>query len=153
MCSGLAAGVDPRVVLQVRLRCKEGSVSWVYPGQALRVALEPNLSSISFNTVCIQPSPSLSGASVFIERAGELELLVTEDSGRTGRRVFCFRVDGPHRPVIYLQTGPQSPGTWIGRTVGFRYELLRNRSIKSGLESECGPFCLNRFNLVLQFKF
>uniref|UniRef100_A0A3B5PWE1 Meteorin-like protein n=1 Tax=Xiphophorus maculatus TaxID=8083 RepID=A0A3B5PWE1_XIPMA len=127
--SGFAAGVDRRIVLQVRLRCTEGLVSWVYPGQALRVALEPNLSSIRYNTVCIQPSPSLSGASVFIERAGELDLLETEDGGRTGRQVFCFRADEPHSPVIYLQAGPQSPGTWIRRTVGFRYELLRNRGV------------------------
>uniref|UniRef100_M3ZGT8 Meteorin-like protein n=1 Tax=Xiphophorus maculatus TaxID=8083 RepID=M3ZGT8_XIPMA len=126
---GFAAGVDRRIVLQVRLRCTEGLVSWVYPGQALRVALEPNLSSIRYNTVCIQPSPSLSGASVFIERAGELDLLETEDGGRTGRQVFCFRADEPHSPVIYLQAGPQSPGTWIRRTVGFRYELLRNRGL------------------------
>uniref|UniRef100_A0A3B3VNS8 Meteorin-like protein n=1 Tax=Poecilia latipinna TaxID=48699 RepID=A0A3B3VNS8_9TELE len=133
---GFPAGVDRRVVLQVRLRCTEGLVSWVYPGQALRVALEPNLSSIRYNRVCIQPSPSLSGASVFIERAGELELLETEDGGRTGRQVFCFRADGPHSPVIYLQagTGPQSPGTWIRRTVGFRYELLPST------DTLC-PFC------------
>ncbi|KAM4716494.1 meteorin-like protein [Anableps anableps] len=128
--SGLAAGIDPRIVLQVRLRCTEGFVS-CYPGQALRVALEPNLSSIRYNTICIQPSPSLSGASVYIERAGELELLVTEDGGSTGRQVFCFRADGPRRPIIYLQVGPQTPGTWIRRTVGFRYELLRNRSVNA----------------------
>ncbi|MEQ2197498.1 hypothetical protein XENOCAPTIV_030322, partial [Xenoophorus captivus] len=118
----------------VRLRCTEGSVRWVYPGQALRVALEPNLSSIRYNTVCIQEFPSLSGASVFIERAGELELLVTEDGGRTGRQVFCFQAGEPHTPVIYLQAGPQSPETWSRRIVGFRYKLLRNRSANSGLE-------------------
>uniref|UniRef100_A0A146ZYR3 Meteorin-like protein n=1 Tax=Fundulus heteroclitus TaxID=8078 RepID=A0A146ZYR3_FUNHE len=137
--SGFAAGADPRVVLQVRLRCTEGSVTWVYPGQALRVALEPNLSSVRYNTVCIQPSPSLSGASVFIERAGELELLATEDGGRTGRQVFCFQADGPHMPAIYLQAGLQSPRTWSRRTVGFRYELLRNRSANGGLEPSCRP--------------
>ncbi|KAK5602201.1 hypothetical protein CRENBAI_015337 [Crenichthys baileyi] len=132
--SGFAGGADPRIVLQVRLRCTEGSVRRVYPGQALRVALEPNLSSIQYNTVCIQEFPSLSGASVFIERAGELELLVTEDGGRTGRQVFCFQAGEPHRPVIYLQAGPQSPGTWSRHIVGFRYKLLRNRSANSGLE-------------------
>uniref|UniRef100_A0A3P9NHI9 Meteorin-like protein n=1 Tax=Poecilia reticulata TaxID=8081 RepID=A0A3P9NHI9_POERE len=113
VCSGFAAGVDRRIVLQVRLRCTEGLVSWVYPGQALRVALEPNLSSIRYNTVCIQPSPSLSGASVFIERAGELELLETEDGGLTGRQVFCFRADGPHsisegRSDVLIESGKMS---------------------------------------------
>ncbi|XP_036944526.1 meteorin-like protein [Acanthopagrus latus] len=70
--SGFAAAVDSRIVLQVRLRCTEGSVRWIYPGQALRVVLEPNLSSARRTTVCIKPSPSLRGASVFIERSGEL---------------------------------------------------------------------------------
>ncbi|KAL3053802.1 meteorin-like protein [Trematomus bernacchii] len=141
--SGFAAGLDSRIVLQVRLRCTEGSVRWVYPGQALRVVLEPNLSSARRTIVCIKPSPSLRGASVFIERAGELELLVTE--GRRPRhQVYCFRADGPHRPAIYLQSGPQSDGAWSRRTMGFRYELLGNRSAAPnvghrGLQTSCRP--------------
>ncbi|XP_073349714.1 meteorin-like protein [Pagrus major] len=130
--SGFAAAVDSRIVLQVRLRCTEGSVRWIYPGQALRVVLEPNLSSARRTTVCIKPSPSLRGASVFIERSGELELLVTGGGGgRPEQQVFCFRADGPHRPVIYLQSSPQSDGAWSRRTMGFRYELLGNRRIYS----------------------
>uniref|UniRef100_A0A3B4ZZN5 Meteorin-like protein n=1 Tax=Stegastes partitus TaxID=144197 RepID=A0A3B4ZZN5_9TELE len=125
--SGFAAAVDSRIVLQVRLRCTEGSVRWLYPGQALRVVLEPNLSSSRRTTVCIKPSPSFGGASVFVERAGQLELLVP-DGGRPDRQVFCFRADGPHRPALYLQAGPQSDGAWSRRTMGFRYELLANRS-------------------------
>lgn len=142
LCSGLAAGADPRIVLQVRLRCTEGYVRWVYPGQGLRVALEPNLSSIRYNTVCMQPSPSLNGTSVFIERAGHLKLLLMGEGGRTGRQVFCFRADWPQRPVIYLQTAPHSPGAWSRRTVGFRYELLRNKSANGGLQGESGAFCV-----------
>ncbi|XP_051243685.1 meteorin-like protein [Dicentrarchus labrax] len=141
--SGFAAGVDSRIVLQVRLRCTEGSVRWIYPGQALRVVLEPNLSSTLRTTVCIKPSPSFRGASVFIERAGKLELLVT-DGGRDERQVFCFRADGPHRPAIYLQSSPQTDGAWSRRTMGFRYELLANRSAApnlghSGLQPSCRP--------------
>ncbi|XP_028455028.1 meteorin-like protein [Perca flavescens] len=139
---GFAAGVDSRIVLQVQLRCTEGSVRWIYPGQALRVVLEPNLSSSQSTTVCIKPSPSFRGASVFIERAGELELLVTE-GGRPEQQVFCFRADGPHRPVIYLQSRPQSDGPWSRRTMGFRYELLGNRTAlnvgHSGLQASCRP--------------
>lgn len=128
----------------MRLRCTEGSVRWIYPGQALRVVLEPNLSSARRTTVCIKPSPSLRGASVFIERSGELELLATGGGGGGGRpeqQVFCFRADGPHRPVIYLQSSPQTDGAWSRRTMGFRYELLGNRSAASnlglsGLQSE-----------------
>ncbi|XP_029014968.1 meteorin-like [Betta splendens] len=140
--SGFAAAVDSRLVLQVRLRCTEGSVRWVYPGQALRVVLEPNLSSVRSTTVCIKPSPSFHGASVFIEREARLELLPTD--GWRAERVFCFRSDGPRRPVIYLQASPPSDGQWSRRTVGFRYELLGNRSAaptvgRSGLQASCRP--------------
>nr|XP_020472040.1 meteorin-like protein isoform X5 [Monopterus albus] len=140
--SGFAAGVDSRIVLQVRLRCTEGSVRWVYPGQALRVVLEPNLSSAPRTTVCIKPSPSLRGASVFIERAGELQLLVTHDW--RPQQVFCFRASGPRRPAIYLQASPQTDGHWNRRTVGFRYELVGNRSAAanlghSHLQASCRP--------------
>lgn len=142
LSSGFAAGVDSRIVLQVRLRCTEGSVRWIYPGQAVRVVLEPNLSSARRTTVCIKPSPSFRGASVFIERAGKLELLVT-DSERP-EQVFCFRADGPHRPAIYLQASPQRDGAWSRRAMGFRYELLGNRSAApnlghSGLQTSCRP--------------
>ncbi|XP_028268389.1 meteorin-like protein [Parambassis ranga] len=144
---GFAAGLNSRIVLQVRLRCTEGSVRWVYPGQALRVVLEPNVSSASRgSTICIKPFPSAFGASVFIERAGILELLVTDaSSGRTEQQVFCFRADGPHRPAIYLQASPQSDGPWSRHTVGFRYELLGNRSDAapslghSVLKTSCRP--------------
>ncbi|XP_045897342.1 meteorin-like protein [Micropterus dolomieu] len=141
--SGFAAAVDSRIVIQVRLRCTEGSVRWIYPGQALRVVLEPNLSTTRRTTVCIKPSPSFHGASVFIERAGELELLVT-DGGLHEQQVFCFRTDGPHRPAIYLQSSPQSDGPWNRRTMGFLYELLGNRSAApnlghSGLQTSCRP--------------
>uniref|UniRef100_UPI003AAC3E94 meteorin-like protein n=1 Tax=Centroberyx gerrardi TaxID=166262 RepID=UPI003AAC3E94 len=138
--SGLGADGDSRTVLQVRLRCTEGSVRWVYPGQALRVVLEPNLSYAQRTTVCIKPSRTFRGASVYIERAGELELLMT-DGGRP-EQVFCFRADGPQRPAIYLQASPQS---YVSRPmVGFRYELLGNRSAApnlghSGLQTSCRP--------------
>lgn len=119
-----AAGPDSRIVLQVRLRCTEGSVRWVHPGQALRVVLEPNLSSSRSSTVCIQPSPSLGGASVFVERSGQLHLLgEEEEEGRLGwQQVFCFQANGSHRPAIYIQGSGQSPGRWRSR-VGFRYEV------------------------------
>ena len=79
---------------------------------------------------------------MFIERSGELQLLVTGGGGgRPEQQVFCFRADGPHRPVIYLQSSPQTDGAWSRRTMGFRYELLGNRSAapslgQSGLQSE-----------------
>ncbi|XP_017277289.1 meteorin-like protein [Kryptolebias marmoratus] len=135
--SGSAAGPKPRVVLQVRLRCTEGSVRWVHPGQALRVVLEPNLSSTRPGTVCIQPAPSFGGAGVFVERTGQLVQLL----GQEGRhRVFCFRADGPHRPAIYIQGSSQGPGTWSRGRMGFRYELLDNsRGAAGPQQASCRP--------------
>uniref|UniRef100_A0A3P8WJ40 Meteorin-like protein n=1 Tax=Cynoglossus semilaevis TaxID=244447 RepID=A0A3P8WJ40_CYNSE len=135
--SGFPSALDSRIVLQVRLRCTQGSVRWVYPGQALRVVLEPNLSSSISTTVCIKPSSSFSGASLFVERGGRLELLLTD--GHRPRRVFCFRADGPRTPAIYLQASPlQSDGQWSRRTMSFRYEVLRNRSVATD-EASCRP--------------
>lgn len=143
--SGFAAAVDSRIVLQVRLRCTEGWVRWVYPGQAVRVVLEPNLSSNLPTTVCIKPSPSLRGASVFIERAGELKLLVTNDRQQQ-QQVFCFRADGPHKPAIYLQATAQRDGYWSRRAMGFKYELGNRSSAPSlghsGLQGESIAHCM-----------
>eukprot|EP00066_Takifugu_rubripes_P002597 XP_003964622.1 PREDICTED: meteorin-like protein [Takifugu rubripes] len=138
--SGFAAAVDPRIVLQVRLRCTKGSVRWIYPGQALRVVLQPSSSSSRRGALCIKAWPTLRGASVYIERAGELELLVT-DGGRSEDQVFCFRPNGPHWPAIYLQTGPQTNEAWSRRMMGFRYELLGNRSAAFSLDvhASCRP--------------
>lgn len=121
--SGFAGAVDSRIILQVRLRCTQGSVRWIYPGQALRVALEPNLSSARHSAMCIKPWPSLHGTSVFAERGGELELLPS-----SGNQVFCLQLDGPRWPAIYLQSSPPSDGTWRRHLIGFRYEVLSNRS-------------------------
>uniref|UniRef100_A0A674DQ85 Meteorin-like protein n=1 Tax=Salmo trutta TaxID=8032 RepID=A0A674DQ85_SALTR len=138
--SGLAREANSRTVQQVRLRCTEGSVEWVYPGQALRVVLEPNLSSARHTTVCIKPFRSFNGASVYIERAGELDLLMT-DGGRP-EQVFCFPADGPQKPAIFLLANPQRDISQ--RAGGFRYELLGNRTTapnlgQSVLQDDCRP--------------
>ncbi|XP_029110166.1 meteorin-like protein [Scleropages formosus] len=122
--SGLACDPRARAVQQVRLRCTEGAVEWVYPSQALRVVLEPNLSSARHTTACIKPFGGVGGASVYMERAGELHLLVAE--GARSDKVYCFRVDGPQKPAVFLQAGVQRDIS--RRSVGFRYELLGNRS-------------------------
>ncbi|CAG5897743.1 unnamed protein product [Menidia menidia] len=126
--SGFVAGLDSRIVLQVRLRCTGGFVRWLYPGPALRVVIEPNVSSSLRSTVCIKPSPSFGGASVFVERNGELELLGAEGH-RLDRQVLCFRADAQHRPAIYLQASPQGHGPRSRNTIGFKYELLTNTSV------------------------
>uniref|UniRef100_A0A3Q2Y6K1 Meteorin-like protein n=1 Tax=Hippocampus comes TaxID=109280 RepID=A0A3Q2Y6K1_HIPCM len=134
-------GGDARMVLQVRLRCTEGSVRWLYPGQALRVVLEPNLfSSARRNMLCIKASPSFGGASLFIDRGGELEPLVT-DGGRA-QHVSCIGAEGTHVPAIYIQTSRPGGESWSPRRMGFRYELMANRSATPGPDhmSEFPPF-------------
>lgn len=121
----------------MRLRCTKGSVRWIYPGQALRVVLQPSSSSSRRGALCIKAWPTLRGASVYVERAGELELLVT-DGGGSEDQVFCFRPNGPHWPAIYLQTGPQTNDAWSRRMMGFRYELLGNRSAAFSLDVHGG---------------
>uniref|UniRef100_W5N8V7 Meteorin-like protein n=1 Tax=Lepisosteus oculatus TaxID=7918 RepID=W5N8V7_LEPOC len=138
--SGLVREPHARAVQQVLLRCTEGAVEWVYPRQALRVVLQPNLASARPYTVCVKPFRGSRGASMHVERAGELELLLSE--GARPARAHCFRADGPQPPAIFLQASPQSD---IGRrAVGFQYELLGNRSSApdlqdSVLQAACRP--------------
>ncbi|XP_041076657.1 meteorin-like protein [Polyodon spathula] len=108
-------------VEQVRLRCTEGSVEWMYPTQALRVILEPNLSSARHTTVCIKSFRSFGGANIYVERTGELDHLVNEQAGRR-ERVYCFRADSPQHAAVFLQASPRQDIS--SRKVGFQYELL-----------------------------
>ncbi|XP_061830346.1 meteorin-like protein [Nerophis lumbriciformis] len=137
--SGFPAGVDTRMVLQVRLRCTEGSVRWVHPGQALRVVLEPNLSSVKRTSICIKPFRTFGGANLFVERDGTLELLVTDD--QRAEHVRCFPAEGPQMPAIYIQMSPLGDGPWSRRRMGFRYELTANRRAATSLDhtTSCRP--------------
>ncbi|RXM99946.1 Meteorin-like protein [Acipenser ruthenus] len=140
--SGLSREAHSGTVEQVRLRCTGGSVEWMYPTQALRVILEPNLSSARHTTVCIKPFRSFSGANIYVERAGELDLLVNEQAGRR-ERVYCFRADNTQHAAVFLQASPQKDIS--RRTVGFQYELLSNHSWKpdfhrvAEMEAVCRP--------------
>ncbi|XP_061741227.1 meteorin-like protein [Nerophis ophidion] len=137
--SGFPAGVDPRTVLQVRLRCTEGSVRWVHPGPALRVVLQPNLSSAKRTSICIKPFQTLGGANLFVERGGTLELLVTDE--QRAENVRCFPAEGPQMPAIYIQMSPLGDGPWSPRRMGFRYELTANRRATTSLDhtTACRP--------------
>ncbi|CAL1588382.1 unnamed protein product [Knipowitschia caucasica] len=112
--TGSSTQEEAGLVLQVRLRCAAGWVRWFSAGQALRVVLEPSLSTFS-PRVCIQASPTLRGLHMFTERSGRLQLLTT---GR--EKTSC--IDAHGETVIYLQVSVQSPAS-RGRTVGFQYEL------------------------------
>ncbi|XP_015501062.1 meteorin-like protein isoform X4 [Parus major] len=96
--SGLSWEPGSRAVEQIHLRCTEGSLEWMYPARALRVVLEPNLASGQHTTVCIKPASDFQGASIYMERGGQLQLVAS-----------------PHRDISR-------------RTASFQYELLSNQS-------------------------
>ncbi|NWV02549.1 METRL protein, partial [Ptilonorhynchus violaceus] len=123
--SGLSWEPRSRAVEQVRLRCTEGSLEWMYPARALRVVLEPNVASARHTTVCIKPASDFQGASVYVERAGQLRLLLSEADGARPRHVSCFSAHRPRRVALFLQASPQRDIS--RRTAAFQYELLSNR--------------------------
>ncbi|NXN15540.1 METRL protein, partial [Indicator maculatus] len=123
--SGLSWEPRSRAVEQVHLRCTEGSLEWMYPARALRVVLEPNLSSAQHTTVCIKPASDFQGASIYMERAGQLHLVVSEGGGARPHHVSCFSAHAP-RVGLFLQASPQRD---IGRrSASFQYELLSTQS-------------------------
>nr|XP_033816868.1 meteorin-like protein [Geotrypetes seraphini] len=122
--SGLNAEPWSRTVEQVRLRCTEGSLEWLYPARALRVLLEPNLAA-GPTTVCIKPARGFKGANVYLERAGRLQLLVNEADEAHLQLVHCFGSEQPQHVALFLQASPQLD---LGRRmVAFQYELLSGR--------------------------
>ncbi|XP_075436009.1 meteorin-like protein [Ascaphus truei] len=128
--SGLGRDAHSRAVQLVHLRCTEGSLVWMYPTRALRVILAPNLASGKHKTVCIKPSPNFKGASIYVERDGELHFLVNEGDGV--RQVHCFSTDSTQRVVLFLQASLQKDIS--RRTAGFQYEVLSNHSSSPGIQ-------------------
>ncbi|NXM03412.1 METRL protein, partial [Tyrannus savana] len=124
--SGLSWEPRSRAVEQVHLRCTEGSLEWMYPARALRVVLEPNLSSAQHTTVCIKPASDFQGANIYVERAGQLHLVLSEAEGARPHHVSCFSAHGPQRVALFLQASPQRDIS--RRTASFQYELLSNQS-------------------------
>ncbi|XP_043384345.1 meteorin-like protein isoform X2 [Chelonia mydas] len=124
--SGLSWEPRSRTVEQVHLRCTEGSLEWLYPARALRVVLEPNLSSTRHTTVCIKPASDFQGASIYVERAGQLHLVVSEAEEARLRHVSCFSAHTPQRVALFLQASPQRDIS--RRMASFQYELLSNQS-------------------------
>ncbi|XP_076853640.1 meteorin-like protein [Brachyhypopomus gauderio] len=126
-------------VQQVRLRCSEGSVRWFYPSQALRVVLEPNLSTVRPTAVCIKLFRGFRGAAVYVERSGVLDLVMADD--KHPEQVHCFRADWPQSPAVFLLANPQSDVE--RRVVGFRYELRKKSPAVKGrramTQAACGP--------------
>uniref|UniRef100_A0A8C4XNG9 Netrin module non-TIMP type domain-containing protein n=1 Tax=Falco tinnunculus TaxID=100819 RepID=A0A8C4XNG9_FALTI len=124
--SSLSGSPRSRAVEQVHLRCTEGSLEWMYPARALRVLLEPNLASARHTTVCIKPASDFQGASIYVEHAGQLHLVVSEAEGARPHHVSCFSAHAPQRVALFLQASPQRDIS--RRTASFQYELLSNQS-------------------------
>ncbi|XP_031434952.1 meteorin-like protein [Clupea harengus] len=137
--SGLMRNDNLRAVQQVRLHCPEGSVEWIYPSHALRVVLEPILARAQHTAVCIKPFRGFRGASLFIERTGELDLLMAD--GEQPEQVHCFRTDGRQKSALFIQANPQEDIS--RRIVGFHFEFLRKRSsaarLREPLHAACQP--------------
>ncbi|NXE34182.1 METRL protein, partial [Ptilorrhoa leucosticta] len=135
--SGLSWEPRSRAVEQVHLRCTEGSLEWMYPAQALRVVLEPNLASAQQTTVCIKPASDFQGASIYVERSGQLHLVVSEAEGARPRHVSCFSAHTPQRVALFLQASPQRDIS--RRTASFQYELLSNQVTALFFLAMCRP--------------
>lgn len=116
--SGLTHEAHRKEVEQVYLRCAAGSVEWLYPTGALIVNVRPNTSPSSQHlTLCIKPLRGSSGANIYLERTGELKLLLRDGEHGPGQ-VSCF---GFEHGGLFVEAAPQPDIS--RRTTGFQYEL------------------------------
>lgn len=131
--SGLTHEAHRKEVEQVYLRCSAGSVEWMYPTGALIVNLRPNtFSPARSRTLCIKPLPDSSGANIYLEKTGELTLLVRDGEHGPGR-VRCF---GFEQGGLFVEATPQQD---IGRrATGFQYELT-SWHVGSDLQAPSAP--------------
>lgn len=105
----------------------------MYPTGALIVNLRPNMFSSSSKhlTVCIKPFKDSTGANIYLEKTGELKLLV-RDGDRSPNKVYCFGYD---QGGLFIEATPQQD---ISRKItGFQYELI-SKGIASDLHTVSG---------------
>lgn len=135
LCSGLTHEAHRKEVEQVYLRCSAGSVEWMYPTGALIVNVRPNTFPPSRRhlTLCIKPLRDSSGANIYLEKTGELQLLV-RDGDRGPRQVHCF---GFEQRGLFVEATPQQDIS--RRTTGFQYELT-SRHAESDLRAQSGEW-------------
>lgn len=112
------------------LRCSEGSLEWLYPTGAIIVNLRPNTfpkaGAETQLSACVKPRGDSSGASVFVERAGVMRMLLSEEEQAAGR-VRCFSLD---EGALFVQA---STHTDISKRVtAFQYELIRGERTAAG---------------------
>ncbi|XP_078510823.1 meteorin-like protein [Lissotriton helveticus] len=122
--SGLTHETHRKDVEQVYLRCSAGSVRWMYPTGALIVNLRPNTQAAAArpHTVCIKLSPDSRGANIYLEKTGELKLLLRDGEGGPSK-VHCFSSE---QGALFIEAMPQLD---ISRKItSFQYELLSQRT-------------------------
>ncbi|KAM3922418.1 meteorin-like protein [Leptodactylus fuscus] len=135
--SGLTHESHKKDVEQVYLRCSEGSVEWLYPTGALIVNLRPNTltSNSQHFTVCIKPFVGSKGANIYLEKTGELKLLV-QDGDHQPQKVHCFSLD---QGGLFIEATPQLD---ISRKItSFQYELISQRTLSDlhAVSDPCRP--------------
>jgi hypothetical protein len=91
----------------------------MYPMGALIINLRTNTFSPTRHlTVCIKPFRDSSGANIYLEKTGELRLLVRDGGSELGQ-VQCF---GLEQGGLFVEATPQQDIS--RRTTGFQYELM-----------------------------
>ncbi|XP_051240252.1 meteorin-like protein [Dicentrarchus labrax] len=120
--SGLSHESHRRDVEQVYLRCSQGSLEWLYPTGAIIVNLRPNTEPSSGHMagfhVCIKPYTYSQGSHLYLERAGDLTLLLAEEDHAQGT-VHCFSLA---EGALFVEAVPH---TDISRRItAFQYELV-----------------------------
>ncbi|XP_051557807.1 meteorin-like protein [Myxocyprinus asiaticus] len=118
--SGLMHESHARDVEQVYLRCAEGSLEWLYPTGAIIVNLRPNLQSRpgGYLHACIKPRADSQGASLYVERAGELRPLLSEAEQAAGR-VRCFSLQ---EGALFVESSALQDIS--KRITAFQYQLI-----------------------------
>ncbi|XP_077461963.1 meteorin-like protein [Stigmatopora argus] len=135
--SGLSHESHRRDVEQVYLRCSQGWLEWLYPTGALIVNLRPNTEPSPANLaalhVCIKPQTHSKGSHLYLERGGDLRLLMAE-SEKPQEKIFCFGMtDG----ALFVEAVPHAD---ISRRItAFRYELVSARSPGAHLYPQLHP--------------
>ncbi|KAL4648709.1 meteorin-like protein [Arapaima gigas] len=121
--SGLMHESHARDVEQVYLRCSQGSLEWLYPTGAVIVNLRPNMVPPPPGgrlSVCIRPLTNSRGSNIYLERVGQLRLLLTEQDQAQGK-ITCF---GFQEGVLFIEALPQHD---ISRKITtLQYELVND---------------------------
>uniref|UniRef100_A0A4W3I2G4 Meteorin, glial cell differentiation regulator n=1 Tax=Callorhinchus milii TaxID=7868 RepID=A0A4W3I2G4_CALMI len=164
---------EPGSVEQISLHCAEGDVEWLYPVGALRLLLSPRLPSGSVGSVargnsggritaCIKPAETFRGAQIYLEREGELQLLVGDQQEREKEeeeerekeqkkrkrrgqprpaKVHCFSRQAGEKVALFIQSTIHRD---ISRRIAaFKYELRGDWGsgtlLPHQIESACRP--------------